>query len=628
MNASLILPALPSWRPALHDPADRLRDLVAPLGAWRFAFAPVLVALELVSRVAVGGYRLNAPVIRYLNARAVLWPAALATMGLCHLFAAMLAGAILWQYMPGVLFGGGPVGIMAEAYLSVSLAAFALAGFPARKRTAPATLTGFQERALLAVLNIPETALSADLRSLHEGDRPRTRVSRPKRVGDSTQVVVTLPVGMDAARVAASRTGSVAGSLDVPEGRVVLSTDRKRSARDLVIRVLDVALEDRDMGRMPVPDVASTFFDGFTMGLDRYGDPVRTRLFEHSTLILGASGSGKSWLTRTYGAAAALDPLVDLHVFAMKQTADFDPLAPVALTLRTGGTTADARALRGLLEALSADIDRRGRVLREHGAEKLTPALAARPALDLRPVVVIVDECHVGFQDEEHGAAIGKAAADIAKRARYVGIVLVLASQEGNGTDIPRNVTANMAVGVALRVLNYGQVDNALGTGAYKTGADATKIPTKDQGGAGVAYVRGVRPTIEKIKTYGTDLEDLGIIAAHAAEERAAWDAEHRPAVVVDEGQDVTAGGMLEAPADLLDHVVKVMQDRPVVARKEVLAGLQALSPERYGAWVTADLSKELRGFGIERQTGKAPGAAGTQAVLTLEAVNAAIEAR
>ena len=29
------------------------------------------------------------------------------------------------------------------------------------------------------------------------------------------------------------------------------------------------------------------------------------------------------------------------------------------------------------------------------------------------------------------------------------------------------------------------------------------------------------------MKTYGTNLEDLGIIAAHAAEERAAWDLQH-----------------------------------------------------------------------------------------------------
>ena len=359
-------------------------------------------------------------------------------------------------------------------------------------------MTGWQNRVLLSVLNIPESALAGDLRSLREGDRPKTRASRPRRVGDSTQVIVTLPVGMDAEKVASSRTGSVAGSLKLPANRVVLSTDRKRSARDLVVRVLDIALEDREMGHMPVPDVASTFFDGFTVALDRYGDAVRTRLFEHSTLILGASGSGKSWVSRTYAAAAALDPLVDMHVFAMKQTADFDPLEPVALTLRTGGSTSDARALRSLLEDLSADIDRRGAVLREHGAEKLTPALAANPALDLRPAVVLVDECHVGFQDEEHGAAIGKAAADIAKRARYVGIVLILASQEGNGTDIPRPVTANMTVGLALRVLNYGQVDNALGTGAYKMGADATKIPTKEEGGAGVAYIRGVRPTMRR----------------------------------------------------------------------------------------------------------------------------------
>lgn len=625
MNASSILPVLPSWRPALHDGPDRLRDLVAPLGAWRFAFVPVIVALELVSRVAVGGYRLNAPVVRYLNARAVLWPAALATMGVCHLFAAMLAGAILWQYMPGVLFGGGPVGIMAEAYLSVSLAAFALAGFPARKRTAPATLTGLQERVLMAVLQIPESALAGDLRSLGEGDRPKTRASRPRRVGDSTQVVVTLPVGMDAEKVAAARTGSVAGSLNLPPNRVVLTTDRKRSARDLVVRVLDVALEDREMGHMPAPTTAHPFFDGFTVGVDRFGDPARTRLFERSSIVLGASGAGKSWLMRTFAAAAALDPLVELHVYAMKKTADFDPLEPVAATLRAGGRTADARALRDLLESLSADIDRRGDVLRSRGAEKLTPALAADPALDLRPVVVLIDECHVGFQDEEHGAAIGKAAADIAKRARYVGIVLLLASQEGNGSDIPRPVSANMAVGVALRVLNYGQVDNALGTGAYKAGADATKI---DVEAPGVAYVRGVRPVIEMVKTYGTSLEDLRIIAEHAAEERATWALAHGGRGVQLDAASDDQGDVVAAPADLLDHVVKVMADRPVVTRREVLLGLQAIDPARYGTWETKDLSKQLRGFGVERETGKAPGAAGTQAVLTLQALTAALEAR
>ena len=622
-----------TWRPALHAPADAMVGGLARLGAWGLIGTPLVVAVELVSRLLVGWWRLTAPTVTYLNRYWLLWPVAVPVALTGHLFLGMLAGSILGQWMPGIIGNGHALGRALEAYIVVQLGVMALVGVPTHRRprraATPAAATGMQQRVLLSVLHIPETQLAADLRSLREGDQPRTRASRPRRVGDSTQVVVTLPVGMDAAKVAATRTGSVAGSLDIPEDRVVLSTDRRRPARDLVIRVLDIALEDREMGHMPVSDVASTFFDGFTIGLDRFGDPVLTRLFERSTLILGASGSGKSWLTRTYGAASALDPLVDLHVFAMKQTADFDPLKPVAATLRTGGATADVRALRTLLEPLSADIDRRGQVLREHGVEKLTPQLAADPALDLRPVVVIVDECHVGFQDDEHGAAIAKAAADIAKRARYVGIVLVLASQEGNGTDIPRPVTANMAVGVALRVLTYGQVDNALGTGAYKAGADATKIPTKEEGGAGVAYIRGVRPTIEKIKTYGTNLQDLAIIADHAAGERAAWDLEHGRAELrqMDAVDDV-ADELIAPPADLLDHVVKVMADRPVVTRREILAGLQEISPERYGQWVTADLSKELRGYGIDRQTGKAPGAPGTQAVLTLDALHAAIEAR
>jgi hypothetical protein len=617
-----------AWRPALHAPADAMRTGLSRLGAWGLIGTPLVAVVELMSRLFVGWWRLTAPAVNFLNRNWLLWPPAIPMFLVGHLFLGLLAGTTLGQWMPGII--GSPVGPSIEAYIAVQLGAMVLVGIPTNRPRADVeeTMTGWQSRVLLSVLNIPETALSNDLKSLREGDRPKTRASRPKRIGDSTQVVVTLPVGMDAERVAATRTGSVAGSLNLPENRVVLSTDRGRSARDLVVRVLDIALEDREMGYMPVPDVDSTFFQGFTVGLDRYGDPVHTRLFEHSALILGASGSGKSWVSRTYGAAAALDPLVDLHIFAMKQTADFDPLEPVALTLRTGGNTADTR----LLESMSPHTDRRGRVLREHGAEKLTPQLAANPELDLRPIVVIVDECHVGFQDEEHGEAIGKAAADIAKRARYVGIVLILASQEGNGTDIPRPVTANMTVGLALRVLNYGQVDNALGTGAYKNGADATKIPTKEEGGAGVAYIRGVRPTIEKIKTYGTNLEDLGIFASHAAEERAAWDAQHGRAElhqqdaadVVDDG----AGELIEAPADLLDHVVKVIQDRPIVARKEVLAGLQSISPERYGTWTTADLSKSLKGYGIERQTGKAPGAPGTQAILSLDAVNAAIEAR
>lgn len=618
VSASPVLAGLASWRPTLHAPAEALRKALAPIGAWGLLFAPVTAVVELVSRLFVGWWRLTAPGVRWLNRYWLLWPVALPLFFVTHLFLWTLFGAMFGQWMPGIIGGGHAVGRAFEAYIAVNLVVMALVGVPARKAPDVEAATGWQKRVLMAVLNIPAAPLAADLKAMSEGDRIRTRAHRPSRVGDSYQVVVTLPAGMDAAKLASSHTGSIAGSLGLPEGRVDLSTDRRRSARDLVVRILDIALEDRDMGHMPVPTTRHPFFDGFTVGVNRIGDPLGTRIFERSAVVLGAAGSGKSYTLRSYASAAAIDPLVDLYVFSLRATVDFDPLGEAGVAqVHSGDDAKIIRTLRELVVHLSGDIDRRGQTLRSHGVEKLTPQIATDDPT-MRPVVVVIDECHVGLRDKDIAAAV----ADLVKRARAVGIVLILASQEGNDTDIPRPITQNTAVGIALRVTTHTQVDNALGTGAYASGAHATKIPTD---APGTAWVRGLTDTIEKIKTYGTDLDALSEFARFAAEERAEWFSKHGGPVSLTATDDDVID---QAPADLLDHVATVMEDRAVMTRREVLAGLQAIDPDRYGDWATKDLSRELKGWGIPAQQGTAPGASGRQAVLTLEALNDAIAAR
>ena len=134
MNALNILSGLAAWSPPVHRPADALRRAAAPLGTWVLLLAPLTIALELVSRLLVGWWRLTVPAVRFLNRHVLLWPVAIPVVVVGHLFLASIAGAILGQWMPGVIGGGHAVAARSRRTWSCSSGPWPWSGCPAGGR--------------------------------------------------------------------------------------------------------------------------------------------------------------------------------------------------------------------------------------------------------------------------------------------------------------------------------------------------------------------------------------------------------------------------------------------------------------------------------------------------------------
>lgn len=299
----------------------------------------------------------------------------------------------------------------------------------------------------------------------------------PRVDGDGTYAQARLPMGVTAEQVAEPRPrAKLAANLN----RASLECWPTKGDEDgiLDLWVADKGVLGRGAGPWPLlEDGQVDVFDGVPFGRSQRGEVITARLFESNWLIGGRPGQGKSAAMRTLLLGAALDPTVEIWAYVLGESPDFAPFAPRLSRYRMGMDDAVAEeALQALRDAL-AEMERRGRVL---GAQPGTPPktnrrLANRAALGLHLLVIAVDECHELFQHPDHGKEAAMLAIRLIKRGRKYGIVLLLATQSPTKDSIPREVTRNVACGVAFSVADHVANDGLLGSGRYKAGVRANR---------------------------------------------------------------------------------------------------------------------------------------------------------
>jgi DNA segregation ATPase FtsK/SpoIIIE, S-DNA-T family len=242
-------------------------------------------------------------------------------------------------------------------------------------------------------------------------------------------------------------------ALDVRPRSVRLEEDPGR-ARQVLVRVVE-----RDPHAAPIPwagPQASSIRRPLQPGVWETGDPVAVSLAHQHTLLVGATGSGKSMLLNILvGELVAAGDVVCWGV-DFKGGAELGPWR--ACLGRVATTPTDTEQL---LQAAVAVLDARMGELGRLGRRELAPSRST-PAL-----VVVIDE------HAELVARCGRPALEaidsIAKRGRAASVTLVLANQRATmdllGSEILR---ANLRVRFCLGVEDPGEVSLALGLGGKK----------------------------------------------------------------------------------------------------------------------------------------------------------------
>src|SRR4029079_1973349 len=193
---------------------------------------------------------------------------------------------------------------------------------------------------------------------------------------------------------------------------------------------------------------------------------------------------------RLLALAAALDPTAELHIYDLKGGADFLPLEGGAHRFRIGDRSYDLASLKADVRPLTADMSRRYKTLRNLPRDvcpegKVTRDLADRRSLGLWPVVMVIDECQLAFDDDPDTVAL---VTDLGKRGPAAGIIVLLATQRVDAKSLPTAISSNAVLRFCLKVAGQVENDMVLGTSMYKAGVRATTFARTDKG---VGYLSG-----------------------------------------------------------------------------------------------------------------------------------------
>lgn len=193
------------------------------------------------------------------------------------------------------------------------------------------------------------------------------------------------------------------------------------------------------------------------------------RLDGPHALVGGTTGAGKSELLQTFVAALALSHPPNRVTFLLvdyKGGAAFKDA--VALPHTVGYVTdLDGHLVARVLISLNAELHRRERLLRDHGAKDLLEMERRLPQLAPPSLLLIVDEFATLAKELPEFV---DGVVNVAQRGRSLGIHLILATQRPAGI-INDNIRANTNLRIALRVNDATDSDDVIGS------KDAAALP-------------------------------------------------------------------------------------------------------------------------------------------------------
>lgn len=439
----------------------------------------------------------------------------------------------------------------------------------------------------------------ADLR--REIDKGKLEFTAPiVRDGPGWRAEIDLPYGVTAVDIIELRR-ELSSGLRRPLGCVWPEPEEEEHSGHLILWVGDKPLSKTRPVAYPLLERGATdMFMGLPFGVDAKGNPVTVTLMFASVACGAQPRMGKTFSVRLLALGAALDPRCELHIYDGKGMGDYVAFEPIAHWIGSGSRDEVLLSLLADLKALKVEVDRRAVLLTKLARAgrcregKITPELVKDKSLNLYPILILLDECHLAF-DTGTGPA-GKLGQEITEIAEYLvrvgpaaGVSLIASTQRPDAKSLPSGISANVQVRFCLRVAGQPTNDMVLGTSAYKSGVRATEFSRKD---LGIGYLsgEGLRPVI--VRSYLADSDDASKVTARAYLARKAA------------GRITGMAAGLEAPresdpAELLADVLAAMGGDEQIWSSAVCERLAEAHPGRYAGWSADQLGKSLRALGV-----------------------------
>jgi S-DNA-T family DNA segregation ATPase FtsK/SpoIIIE len=332
------------------------------------------------------------------------------------------------------------------------------------------------------------------------------------------------------------------------------------------------------------------YFKGVPVGVNIRGKTIIGRLSAANYALAGMMGSGKSTLIITLLLGALLDPLVEADVFVMAVNADYDPMKPRLRTLLTGSGDEVVEACLNTLRQAYADLEVRGKALKEHGERFVTRELAEKDDR-LRPRIIVVDECQALFMHETMGEEAVSLTVLLLNAARKYGYTLIFATPEPSSDSLPRKVMAVTSNKACFAIGDQRSNDAILGTGAYRAGISAVGLEPKtdeSDGDVGTCMGKSFEPKPGLLRCFYVSQDDAKRVVERAMKLR--------------EQAGISSGKAApEKPRDLLEDLYEVIGDEPIRAA-DLPALLAKLAPRwaPYRAMTGKSLREELAALGVK----------------------------
>jgi S-DNA-T family DNA segregation ATPase FtsK/SpoIIIE len=397
-------------------------------------------------------------------------------------------------------------------------------------------------------------------------------ITTARRDGRGTSFAIRLPHGVTADMIAQpQRRAQFAGSLYRATKEVWLKTGSEASI--LEGWAADKGALAEGAGPYPLLDKGTVdVFKGVPFGKTLRGDPILAPVIGRNTIVGGMPGQGKSSAARVIMVGFALDPTAELRIWVPDSNFDFDAFQPRCSRYVMGAEPEKIAEILAHLQELHAEVQTRGDLLVKYRIPEVTREWASKD-VGLHPLVCLLEEAHVAFQDPNYGQDICQLVIDIVRLGRKRAIHMIVSTQAPTKDSIPRDVTRNCSNGIAFSVGDHVANDALLGQGAYRGGHRATElIPGTDIGTALVKGFSGQRS--EMVQAYFLSVENKRDQVTPII--KRALDAMDRRGVRLVPAEAPTAIGTVR---DLLEDLDAVLDNEPVRAA-DVPALLSRLAPE------------------------------------------------
>jgi S-DNA-T family DNA segregation ATPase FtsK/SpoIIIE len=312
--------------------------------------------------------------------------------------------------------------------------------------------------------------------------------------------LVSLPPGLHF-EVLKSRAPEVAAALGVREVRVKKYVPNAKYLELAVIwsNAFPTNIPSTLLNRQRV-----SLWEPLQIGIGEDGLPVSMKLIEHSLLIGGEPGSGKSVALSTIVAAAALDPSAHLTLLDGKQV---ELAAWSSIADRFVGPSQELAV--STLEELRNSMDERYETMVVNRQRKVSPNDSEGFN------VLVIDELafYLRGGKKETRDLFSELLRDLISRGRAAGIIVIAATQKPSHEIVPTWIRDLFSFRIAMRCTSPEASDTILGQGWAHQGFSAATI---DPAARGVGYLlaEGGLPLL--LKTSNLSDSDIDKLAARA----------------------------------------------------------------------------------------------------------------